>query len=526
MPLLGELAKSADAWDLNSRGIFPYRFESGIPHQKQMKGDFECMFRDKIAQTSFSTATADGYFNNINAQSWDGDTSFVSTLRALIALRMGENDTLYLTYASTNYTADFLRQRSIATVVKLLHKPELCPTGWITVHSLDAASSEDNLACLAVVKSSFTEVYPEWKRLGKITEFYRNTFGVECFVNTEQKKTVIFCEKLDIRRLHYLQCSVLAFLPWYFDPEKGVADDEMRLIESLREKSSEKYEEIIEKLAKKYDFRTLQIRRLLTGFESVNERKMLDRTSACLGIIDRDIESLTSQISEKLRERREKEIMLMGLKASISNPEKGSELAEYFETNKNLTVYSVNEGILTFAVNTYCSYFDEDMASDMIENPCSYIYAVPETYKKISDKEMKMLMHAIFTDGILKLRFCAAYTIDSGNCDVRGFSRFTYGTESKNRMPNPHIEYHACLGTHRAAITEALKSNNYIGAVEQCVASAKNLNFADSTVISEFMKDMFKSSGKFIELPDGKIVSPKEAVEFLGIREEQNEQIH
>lgn len=524
MPLswgIGEIGRRTGLkipWDL-----FPYRFESGIPHQKQNERSIE-MFRNPIARTPFSSTAADDYFNNISADNWGEDVSFKSTLRALVAPRMGADDTLYLNFSGTKYSADYLRQRSTETAVRALYRAESSLSGWVTVHSLDAPLSEDNLAWLALVKSSFTQVYPQWKRLDKITEFYRNTFGVECFVDAEQKKTVIFCEKLDMCRMHYLQCSVLAFLPWYFDPEKGVTEDEMRLIEALRGKDSEKYEEALERLAEKYDFRTLQIRKLLTGFESVGTRKMFDITASRISDIDRSIEDLTSRISAMLRERRDKEIMLIGLNESIKSSQNGSEVAEYFETNKNLYVFSANEGFLTFTVNTYCSYFDEDMAYDMIENPCSYVYDVPDSYKKISDGEMKRLMHAIFTDRTLKLRFCAAYTLNAEGGSVSGLSHFAhYGAESKNRMPNPHIEYYACIGNHVLAITEALKTNNYIGALEQCIASAKSLNFADSTVMEAFMKDMYKSCGKFIELPNGEAVSPAEAVAWLD-KEGKNEQ--
>ena len=516
MPLsrgIGEIGRRMGLkipWDL-----CPYRFESGIPHQKQNERSIE-MFRNPIDRTPFSSTAADGYFNNISADAWGADKSFESTLRALVAPRMGADDTLHLNFSGTRYSADYLRQINTEAAVRNLYRAESYSSGCVTVHDLAAPLSDDNLAWLALVKSSFTEVYPQWKRLDKITEFYRKTFGVECFVDTEQKKTVIFCEKLDIRKMHYLQCSVLAFLPWYFDPEKGVTDDEMRLIVSLQGKDSKKYEEALDKLAEKYDFRTLQIRKLLTGFESVETRKMIEITSSSLSDIDRDIEDLSSRISAKLRDRREKEIMLIGLNEIIKSSQNGSEIADYFEANKHLSVCSVEKSCLTFTVNTYCSYFDEDMAYDMIENPCSYVYDVPDSYKKITDGEMKRLMHAIFTDRVLKLRFCAAYTINVEVSQVSGLSRFMYcGAESKNRMPNPHIEHYSCLGNHRVAISEALKNNNYIGAVEQCVASAKSLNFADSTVMETFMKDMYRSCEKFIELPGGEVVSSAEAVAWL-----------
>lgn len=59
---------------------------------------------------------------------------------------------------------------------------------------------------------------------------------------------------------------------------------------------------------------------------------------------------------------------------------------------------------------------------------------------------------------------------------------------------------------------------DYITALEQCVASAKSLNLHDSAVIGRFMSHFANNGGtsyKAIELPDGKIVSPKEAIKWI-----------
>ena len=75
-------------------------------------------------------------------------------------------------------------------------------------------------------------------------------------------------------------------------------------------------------------------------------------------------------------------------------------------------------------------------------------------------------------------------------------------------------------------INEALISNDTIMAIEQCVASNKCLNFRDSAVCSVFMSTMYENSSegyslRFIELPDGKVVKPSEAVKWLNEQEEE-----
>ena len=87
------------------------------------------------------------------------------------------------------------------------------------------------------------------------------------------------------------------------------------------------------------------------------------------------------------------------------------------------------------------------------------------------------------------------------------------------------------MGNYSATINQLLKDNDYIGAIEQCIASCKSLNFGDSTVMEEFMLRLYGISDQHvnircIELPNGEVVTPKNAVKWLreqeGVSSEQN----
>ena len=89
---------------------------------------------------------------------------------------------------------------------------------------------------------------------------------------------------------------------------------------------------------------------------------------------------------------------------------------------------------------------------------------------------------------------------------------------------SPHIQNHACMGGYVETINILLADRNYIGAIEQCVASCKSLNFTDTTVMGEFMKTMWQSPIKCVELPDGRVVSAAEAIKWLDQQEGANGQ--
>lgn len=121
------------------------------------------------------------------------------------------------------------------------------------------------MMCLSAIESNFTTEYSGYHRLEKVQMFYRKSFAVDCYINPELKSVIVFVDGMDNKKMHYLQVSILAMLPWYFDPEKGMTEDEMALVYSLRETSPEKYNECLVKMAEQYDFKTARIRQLLAG---------------------------------------------------------------------------------------------------------------------------------------------------------------------------------------------------------------------------------------------------------------------
>ena len=226
------------------------------------------MFKQKVCQTMMTSEAANNFFQHITGGSYNGDVSFVSTLRALVAPRMQEGERLDVVFNSTRYSAQEISSVPAKNAVKAIFNANIWDVGTIMVHNLANQSQEDNYASLELLKSTFESTYPGWHRLEKVTDFFRKRFYVLCFIHPETKRVALFIDNLDLPKSHYLQCAVFAFLPWYFDPEKGVSEEEMALIKSLRDKSSLKYEECIAKIAEKYDFKTARIRQLLAGFET------------------------------------------------------------------------------------------------------------------------------------------------------------------------------------------------------------------------------------------------------------------
>lgn len=481
------------------------------------------MFKNALLITPLYNEAANEYFDDIIAgQPWQRDVTFVSTLRALLAPRMKEGDRLDFVCTSSNYNKEQLQDFGANRAVRMVSESWVQRENEIHIHNFQNYSQEDNEAWLKVVEESFEGVAPGWHRLEKVTVFFRKVFNVLCFINPDQKSVVLFTVNIDIRRMHYLQCGIFAFLPWYFDPEKGVTEEEMNLINSLREKTSEKYEECLKKIAEKYDFQTARIRRLLKGFETRYEQVQCDRIRNEIDSILRNLQSLDQQIADFLRRKRDAEANLLGLEMKVAEGGEDSEIMDYFLCHKNLLLQTVSGSTMQFIVSTTLDYFDEDMAARVINNKRSFLYI--DGYGdevrngQISAADMKNLMTEIFINQSLRIRVCAAYQFRLEGT-ITSIGGYDYGPEFKDFLPNPHIDRFRCLGNYERIINGRLKDHDYIGAIEQCTASCKSLNFGDGAVMREFTRKIYGNSGntssKFIEDLDGNQMTVKEAVAWI-----------
>lgn len=492
------------------------------------------MFKTIVKTTPLVSIEASDFFPNIDGDYFEGeDVTFLTTLRALVAPRMKADESIFLLFKSTSYSSTDAHLNSDRVIRGMLRNVywEDNPEQSGVIHICNCISDDpgDNYACMELLKSSLEEKYPGWHRLERITEFFRKTFYVLCFVNTERKSVLLFTDNMDVKKMHYLQRATLAFLPWYFDPEAGITELEKELFESLKETTPNMYLDCVAKIASQYDFRTKRIRDLLSGFETRYERLECDKIRSEISSICNRIAELNKSIAAYLQDKSNNEIRLLGLEMKIQSEESNdSEIMEYFLCNPKLVLESVTDREMVFSCMDYLSYFDEDMAKQMIDNRRSYVYRPHgrACNNYIPENDMKKLMYAIFIDQTLRMKVCAAYKfcLGGGVEPVAALDRHNYGYAFRECTPNTHIDKYHCIGNYRIPINQLIVKNDYIGAIEQCVASCKSLNFADSTVMAEFMSRLYGLSDdhvnvRCIELPTGDVVTPTEAVKWLNEQE-------
>lgn len=484
------------------------------------------MFKSIITNTQLTTEVANGFFDGrIMGSSWNRDVSFLATLRALLQPRMPDGDSLQLTFKQSNHSAEALAGVSVHNAISAIFNEPV--TSTITVHNFNHPAQASNRAWMEMIQASFEQDRPGWRRIESVTRFFHKQLNILCYVNLDKKSVVLFVEDMNIRQYHFIQAGIPVFMPWYYEREVGVTAEEMELLNSLKEKTESQYLDCIERFAKRYDFKTSRIRALLSGFEHRFEQMKCDEVRQNIRHIDGQINDYNNYIADYIRQRREYEALLLGLEMKIQQSEGESEIMEYFLRNQHLSLRNVTNTEMEFVAMDYLTYFDEDMAKGAIRNQASYVYRPNgrACNNYIQAEDMKMLMTEIFIKQTLRIRFCAAYRFRlEGN--VRALSNYNFGSEFREYMPNPHIDRYNCMGGNERHINKCLQERNYIGALEQCIASCKSLNFGDSIVMQEFMRQLYGladdgKNNRCIELPDGRVVNAKDAVEFLKQQQEQ-----
>ena len=476
------------------------------------------MFRTAITHTPFISDIANEYFSNITGDSFRSDYTFISTMRALLASRMGKDDRITLRFTTSRYTAiDMTGSTTRDCVRAIVADMGLHSGGKFIVHSF-MGDDAGNAMSWKVIDEAFTSEHPGYCRLEKMTAFFKKSFQVICFVDPQNKNVVIFTENLDIKKMHYIQMAILPAMPWYFNPDEGLSQLEMDLIQSLKEKSPDRYVEVISAIATQYDFRTLKIKKMLDGFETRFDRIEAENLRNRIASVDREIQRFNNEIAAKYAHRNDYCVKLLGLETRIADGSDDSEIMEYFMCNKKLHIESVSDTNMVFCVSDYLSYFDKEMAERIIDNPRGYVYTAASG--SIAPSAMVKLLKAIFIDESLKIRICAAYVFDlRGN--VSAYSHYNFPAEFSSYMPNTHIDEYSCMGGYEQAINEILHDGNYIGVIEQCIASCKSLNWGDSTVMNRFIRDLYHQTKSCIELPDGSFVRPSAAIKWIEEKEQE-----
>jgi len=473
------------------------------------------VFNKAIHSTTLTTETAERLFSNIAASNVP-DISFLATLRALLRKRLPHGETVKLTVRPLHMLRSEIEVSSVQSCMSAFI-PDGVKYPAPSCHSIliiCTAYPDAGEKMLEIVRANagVGKRYMSGYTLREdLRVFYARKLKALFFTDDTGRNTVIFTDKLELKDFHALQMMVSKYLPLLF-ADDPLTEMETILLKSTGNKSAVEYETLIEDFAKDLDIRAEIIRAKLFGFETAFERTRLDEIRSEITHCQNEYDSYISILQDLASKMQERKYTLAGLECSINEHSEDSELMEYFMCNKNLTIINVVGPALEFVVHGYADMYDQDAFDKYVINHNGYMYYLLNS--AVTKPQMEKLYRSIFGDGRYRLRLCAAYTADMRS-SLKACAHYCFPPESNTYFPNPHIQQFGCIGSYAGRFQEYMRKRDYVGAIDQAIVSARNLNFYDSSVIGRFAHDLSCSGIKCIEKSDGSLLTPLEAIKEL-----------
>lgn len=478
------------------------------------------MFAKNMGQVApFCSEDGNHMFPNIQGSGYNRDYSFLATLRALLYKRIPKEDLVQLSFLNKSYNLSVIKNTAPKDLINSVMGR------WDNIGAIQVI----NYSCTEEEMDAFLEILDHktngflkqtgGEYLQDLTKHVADYFRLRVFINADMKSAKILVHNLDIRKYHFIQVMSMRIMPWYFsDREKfPVTEKEIALIKALNQKYATDYEAAIAAIAEDIDFRGAAINRIVVGFERRARERQLNNAEDEVSNFRRMINENVEQYNRLIRQLDDKILMVSGIRAAIENAGEGSELADFLRANRSIDPVSTDGSVLAVIVKTYLDFFDAEYYKTTSRN--GQIFRFGDTSKEEFNRteNRKLYLDAIFSDDpLLRVKIVGYYQLD-----VRGSasapSDYHYPPEYKNYVPNTHLQRHSCLGNHKSLIETRLRAGDVIGALSQCVASAKSLNLAEyGPTASYFLREIMESNNKILtRVSDGADLTPQEALAWL-----------
>ncbi len=502
------------------------------------------MWNDRINYTALTTPAAGWFFNTehplgieLSDERSTSDESLLATLRFLLYKKVSGEQVRVLGVQTGSPVEESnipyrirrlyarCRDNSVDSCLEFIETgsaPDVLKQGLENFLGLD--KSDGNLLpagtvfdCGTVTSRTGEEIPIKLEYQPSITYFFGVKFGVYAFTDAEKRISMVITSRLNNQKFHWLQAVIPMLMPWYWAGSDGSISldrESLNLLEKLNSVDKDGYLSLLKEFADQLGFEETYVDSRLKDFLVSAQRNQIDRAQSEVSDIRRRIQEYMDEIGRYTRSVNEKLVYIAGLELAVENTQTG-EFAEYIRNNDSVDVREFGTGTMEILCHGLFEYYDSDQLQELIDNRRSYIYSA-SAGTKLEGKIAKLLK-AIFIDESLRLKVCAPYRISVRDVEVHALSGVSDPTGFEDYFPNPHIYHHGCIGDYAKTMMQYITDGNWMGVVDQCVASNATMNFFDSTVTRELVSDLASNynTRKCIVLPDGSEVTIEGALKYL-----------
>lgn len=450
------------------------------------------------------------------------DNTILATLRALLFGRIGAEESLTVKRAEIDSTR-FIGKTKNSSKKTVFESFIAFKDRNILNFLCLKGSNEDAETVISFFDKHFA-VYGssmgwQYQELKDVETYIRGKLElpVSIWVDEGTNRALIVINEMSLRVWHFMQTFTTRLLPGFFR-EKPKTETETALLKSLTERTSSTYMKLMEEIASREDIRSYMTHGLLVNFERDQRKLACDRAEEKRIRAAEQLSRINDSYIQAVRALNEATLRYEGAKALLESQEENNELFEYFSDNRSLELISAKEGTMEIIVRTFLDIYDPDLYARFARKGDIFKH-YDDVHKEVfqSEENRKLLLDHIFSaNPDLRIRMCAYYRLDLNDCACYSESARTYPDSCKDYLPNPHLNFHNCLGDYRPMINESLRNGNLIAALEQCIASAKSVNLAETSMTFRPMLEMLMNwRGKVLVNRDGEAMTPEEALAWI-----------
>lgn len=198
--------------------------------------------------------------------------------------------------------------------------------------------------------------------------------------------------------------------------------------------------------------------------------------------------------------------------ALVSDEKTTEELLEFLMSHKYIkeVIPQKEYNMITMKIISPIMFIDENLIEKLLENNQTYLneaVRANSTLEKFIRQTFIEKKYTLITKTMIKVDVGKLIRIIEGldqNNDHINSILSRGELQDKKPIPNPHIMYHNCYGNNETHLHKAVEQKNIIGFIAQAIGATQNLNFADSLVMRELIRDLISNRSNSKTIIDNK----------------------
>lgn len=357
-----------------------------------------------------------------------------------------------------------------------------------------------------------------------VAPFLSKASETRVYLNKNEQKVIVFVKNTTDKWIDLLCSTLFRILPWIYQDDVTISNEEVELFKLFVQKNcdSDKFKEIINEIVKDFDFKSVSWKRTLMNWGKSSIEGQIKSLKGKSDNIRDDIRSTEDNLASLYTRLGNILANINALSASIGKED--DSVYRFFINHKQLGLYKTenttdNYGNVNarmyFSVIDTIEFFDTDEFKRVFNNPHSYLG---------QSQDIRDLFWGLYgankgvvrVESIFRLNNLSSLQVCKG---VRT------GMYNETHLPHPHQYHYGCLGANDAYIQRYMAEGNWDMAIDQAIASVKNINFGDSTVMSAYVQDLKNcmTSCRCIIADNGDEMTPKEFLSYIRANKEDED---